>query len=135
MFRVPIHTMRIKVFHFNTWELVTGCGPDTSEAELHVQLVRAHGSCQLYGDGGRAVRPDSNRTAEGNYWWLPQPGELQGDRAGMLVTVAMQVHCPQHYPCAGLLCHEGQRCCETPKDAAIIGESSLAATLASIVHA
>ena len=73
--------MGIKVYRLRTRELVTGCGPDTPEADLHKQLIRADGSCQLYGDGGRAVRPDSNRTAEGNYWWFPA-GELQEDRAG-----------------------------------------------------
>ena len=74
--------MGVHVFHFYTRELMTGCGPDTSEADLHTQLVRADGAYQLRGDGGRAVRPDSNRTAEGNYWWLPV-GELPEPQAGM----------------------------------------------------
>ena len=64
------------MFESYSWKLMTVCGPDTSEADLHMQLVEAEGSGQLRGDGGRAVRPDSNRMAEGNYWWLPI-GELQ----------------------------------------------------------
>ena len=71
--------MEIKVFQLCTWRLVARYGPDTSETDLYLQLAKADDSfCQLLGDGGRAVRPDSNRTAEGNYWWLP-PGEMQED--------------------------------------------------------